>query len=600
MSTQRNRPGTAEGTEATVVLEVQSTASSSAKHYPNVPPINQLIADEVELFFKNDQTQYTSGDVEAELLYHINTRILTEMKDSGLKGAMAYRTLKVLPPFVIAACIFKRDHPHLGLFGESRETARLYTYCGQGSDAGLYVPAEFLVRQAALSYNVSATSRDLDEVLRRLEDSVPMLEPSEDGDVVALANGLFDLRTKELHPFSPEVVLLSKCAVAFNPKATQAPVIDGWDVDCWMREIADEDAEVEQLLGEVVAALFRPGHAFEKAVFLYSESGSNGKGTYLEMLRSLAGAERVASLALSYCENRFLPSSFEVSFGVLSDECEVGGYLEKAKILKSWLSHDWIPFERKNRDLVKIKGRGLCVFCVNELPESKDKTESLYRRLLLVPFKRRYVGTERNPLIKHDYLKRREVLEYVAHKALMMPLFETFCEPKVSRELLGETRVENDPVLQFAEEFLPQFRWELLPWQFLYAMYSAWMRKEVPSGRPVSRREFTKRFTNYVEATPSCGWLVPRGEDGRQKTVRTCNKILGEEPLAVEYDITNWFDMRPVNGSVRKIGLPHNMPVSTRGLLRANVVLTDDDTEDDTDEDVQPALAAAPEPAVLA
>lgn len=582
MSSQQNRPGTSvgESTEATVLDSHQSTADSHGRHYPNVPPLNQLISDEVDLFFKNDQTKYTPGDVEAKLLYNINTRILTEMKDSGLKGAMAYRTLKVLPPFVVAACVLKRDHPHLGLIGESRETARLYTYSEQGADEGLYVPAEFLVRQAALSYNVSATSRDLDEVLRRLEDSVPMLEPSEDGDVVALANGLFDLRTKELAQFSPEVVLLSKCAVAFNPEATVSPVIDDWDVDSWMREIADEDAEVKDLLWEVVAALFRPGQAFEKAVFLYSESGSNGKGTYLEMLRNLAGAERVASLALSDFENRFLPSSLQDSFVVLSDESDVGGYLEKAKILKSWLSHDWIPFERKNRDLVKIKGRGLCVFCVNELPGSKDKTESLYRRLLLVPFKRRYVGTERNPLIKHDYLKRREVLEYVAHKALMMPLFETFCEPKVSRELLGETRVENDPVLQFAEEFLPRFRWELLPWQFLYAMYAAWMKKEVPSGRSVSRREFTKRLTNYVEATPSCGWVVPRGEDGRQKTVRTRNKILGEEPLAVEYDITNWFDMRPVNGSVRKIGLPHNMPVFTRGLLRANVVLTDDDTDE--------------------
>lgn len=577
MSTQRNRPGTAEGTEATVVRESQSTANSPVRHYPNVPPINQLISDEVELFFRADQTRYTPEQVESKLLHAINTRILTENAQGGLKGALAYRSLKVLPPFVIAACVLERDHSHLGLIGESRETARLYTYCEQGPDEGLYVPAEFLIRQAAVAYNVSATSRDLDEVLRRLEDSVPMLEPSEDGDAVALANGIFDLRTKELAQFSPEVVLLSKCAVAFNPEATVPPVIDEWDVDSWMREIADDDAEVEQLLWEVIAALFRPGHAFEKAVFLYSESGSNGKGTYLEMLRSLAGAERVASLALSDFESRFLPSSLQDSFAVLSDESDVGGYLEKAKILKSWLSHDWIPFERKNRDLVKIKGRGLCVFCVNELPESKDKTESLYRRLLLVPFKRRYVGTERNPLIKHDYLKRREVLEYIARKALTMPLFDTFCEPEASRELLGETRVENDPVLQFAEEFLPQFRWDLLPWKFLYAVYSAWMRKEVPSGRPVSRREFNKRLTNYVEATPSCGWTIPRGKDGTQKIVRTHNKILGEEPLSVEYDLSNWFDMKPEGGSIRKIGLPHNMPISARGLMRANVPLNDDE-----------------------
>ena len=202
MSTQRNRPGTAEGTEATVVRESQSTANSPVRHYPNVPPINQLISDEVELFFRADQTRYTPEQVESKLLHAINTRILTENAQGGLKGALAYRSLKVLPPFVIAACVLERDHSHLGLIGESRETARLYTYSEQGPDEGLYVPAEFLIRQAAVAYNVSATSRDLDEVLRRLEDSVPMLEPSEDGDAVALANGIFDLRTKELAQLS--------------------------------------------------------------------------------------------------------------------------------------------------------------------------------------------------------------------------------------------------------------------------------------------------------------------------------------------------------------------------------------------------------------
>ena len=202
MSTQRNRPGTAEGTEATVVRESQSSANSPVRHYPNVPPINQLISDEVELFFRADQTRYTPEQVESKLLHAINTRILTKNAQGGLKGALAYRSLKVLPPFVIAACVLERDHSHLGLIGESRETARLYPYSEQGPDEGLYVPAEFLIRQAAVAYNVSATSRDLDEVLRRLEDSVPMLEPSEDGDAVALANGIFDLRTKELAQLS--------------------------------------------------------------------------------------------------------------------------------------------------------------------------------------------------------------------------------------------------------------------------------------------------------------------------------------------------------------------------------------------------------------
>ncbi|QWW19953.1 hypothetical protein I6B53_02240 [Schaalia sp. 19OD2882] len=102
------------------------------------------------------------------------------------------------------------------------------------------------------------------------------------------------------------------------------------------------------------------------------------------------------------------------------------------------------------------------------------------------------------------------------------------------------------------------------------------MKNEVPSGHAVGSREFNKRMSAYVDATPECGWKIPRGDDGKQKTIRTHNKILGEEPLAVEYDLSDWFDMQPVGRSIRKIEIPRNMPVSTRGLLRANVVLTDD------------------------
>ncbi len=211
------------------------------------------------------------------------------------------------------------------------------------------------------------------------------------------------------------------------------------------------------------------------------------------------------------------------------------------------------------------------------MPSSKDKSESLYRRFILIPFRKRYVGADENKAIKNDYLKRPEVLAYVAHKALMWPWFDSFIEPAVCQELLGEMRVENDPVLQFAEEFLPQFVWDLLPWGFLYGVYSAWMRKEVPNGRAVSSREFNKRLTAYVDATPSCGWVVPHGADGKQKSMRTQNRIVGDEPLAVEYDLSNWFDLQPVGGSMCKIGIPHNMPVSARGLLRAGTSSTDDE-----------------------
>ena len=574
----KNHPGTPkESTEAISSVDTHSTTSLVSG--TALPTINQLISEEVAIFLApKKQSTYCPEDAERFLLNQINKRLLGENERNGLRGGLAHRPLKVLPPSAIATCILHRELKHTGLIGKSRATAELVTYEDAGPDEGLYVPAEDRIRRLARQYHYTISSKDLNAVVESVRDSVSLLVESEDGDVVALANGLFDLRTKELRPFSPKVVLTSKASVAFREGATTCPVMDdGWSVDEWIRELANNDPEVEQLFWEIIAALFRPEHPFKKAALLYSPTGSNGKGTFLELLRHLVGVDRVATLSISDFGEQFLPEALCSAFAVLSDENEVGDFLRKAGAFKAWVTHDWIRINVKYGPARSVKGRGLCVFCVNELPASKDKSESFYRRFVAIPFLKRFVGEDENSAIKNDYVKRPKVLEYVAHKALMMPWFDTFVTPAVCDKLLGQIRVENDPVLQFAEEFLPQFKWDLLPWRFSFRLYSAWMRKEVPSGHPVGSREFIKRMTDYVDKNPSCGWFVPRGADGNQKAMSTQNRIVGNEPLIVEYDLHEWMDFQPAGGSMCKIGIPHNIPINARGLMRAGTSPTDDE-----------------------
>lgn len=574
----KNHPGTPkESTEAISSVDIHSTTSLVSG--TALPTINQLISEEVAIFLApKKQSTYCPEDAERFLLNQINKRLLGENERNGLRGGLAHRPLKVLPPSAIATCILHRELKHTGLIGKSRATAELVTYEDAGPDEGLYVPAEDRIRRLARQYHYTISSKDLNAVVESVRDSVSLLVESEDGDVVALANGLFDLRTKELRPFSPKVVLTSKASVAFREGATTCPVMDdGWSVDEWIRELANNDPEVEQLFWEIIAALFRPEHPFKKAALLYSPTGSNGKGTFLELLRHLVGVDRVATLSISDFGEQFLPEALCSAFAVLSDENEVGDFLRKAGAFKAWVTHDWIRINVKYGPARSVKGRGLCVFCVNELPASKDKSESFYRRFVAIPFLKRFVGEDENSAIKNDYVKRPKLLEYVAHKALMMPWFDTFVTPAVCDKLLGQIRVENDPVLQFAEEFLPQFKWDLLPWRFSFRLYSAWMRKEVPSGHPVGSREFIKRMTDYVDKNPSCGWFVPRGADGNQKAMSTQNRIVGNEPLIVEYDLHEWMDIQPAGGSMCKIGIPHNIPINARGLMRAGTSPTDDE-----------------------
>ncbi len=140
--------------------------------------------------------------------------------------------------------------------------------------------------------------------------------------------------------FYPEVVLSSKCEARRKQNATISPVIDGWDVDSWIKDIANEDEEVERLLWETIAAVFRPDHAFDKALLFVSESGSNGKGTFLELLRNLVGRHRVATVSLADFDRAFMPIQLATSFAVLSDENAIGSYLANSQNLKAWITHD--------------------------------------------------------------------------------------------------------------------------------------------------------------------------------------------------------------------------------------------------------------------
>ena len=149
----KNRPSTPieESAEA-IVLEADRLTTSSESGAMVLPTVNQLISEEVACVLgTRKQSEYCPETVEIFLLNLINKRLVRENKASGLKGALAHRPLKFLPPSVIATCIANRELRFAGLIGESETTAELVTYEDMGPDEGLYVPAEQRIRRLARS-----------------------------------------------------------------------------------------------------------------------------------------------------------------------------------------------------------------------------------------------------------------------------------------------------------------------------------------------------------------------------------------------------------------------------------------------------------------
>lgn len=554
-------------------------APSQATHQAMIPPINQLMSDEVELFFATQHQETLSAqDVEFHLLNRINNRLISENTQYGLKGSRAYQTLRTLTPAVIAGCMLKRNRIVRIMLSEKNTDPNydvLAVYMDHGPDTGIYVTDEVSIRVLAREYNYSISPRELDHVIDMLTDNAPRVMVSAHRDLIAVNNGIFDYKTKTLLPFTPEIVFTAKSAVNYNENAVN-PVIhndaDGtdWDIESWMADLND-DPEIVALLWEILSAIIRPNVAWDKTAWFLSEVGNNGKGTLLTLMRNLCGERAWTSIPVADFGKDFHLEPLIRTNAVLVDENDVGEYVDRAANLKAVITNDVILINRKNKTPIAYQFRGFMVQCVNDTPRFRDKSGSLYRRQLIIPFDKSFTGAERK-YIKQDYMHRTEVLEYVLYRVLSGNFYE-LSEPAAVRAALHQYKIENDPVRAFAEEFLDRVVWDLLPWRFLYALYRAWLTKDQPSNPPLGYNKFVKHLTLILQEAvgegEGYGWFVTPA------AVRTKNRILGEEPLAVEYNLDQWFDIQPVNGSIRKVGTPHNIPVSTRGLLRASACSDD-------------------------
>ncbi|MFR5014383.1 MAG: primase-like DNA-binding domain-containing protein [[Clostridium] innocuum] len=218
---------------------------------------------------------------------------------------------------------------------------------------------------------------------------------------------------------------------------------------------------------------------------------------------------------------------------IITDENDTSTYLDDASALKSIITGDPFQINRKFKDPRALRFRGFMTQCVNAYPRLRDRSESMYRRLLVVPFNKRFEGHERK-YIKNDYLYRQDVLEYVLFHVLHDMDYYELSTPEVCVAALNEYRMVNDPVRDFCEDILPQASWDLLPWTFLHDLYKCWMVRRQPQSRAESLRAFKSRVLSIIDDYPEWSDSV--------SSVRPGKRMDSPELLILEYDVTEWMN----------------------------------------------------------
>ncbi len=508
---------------------------------------------------------------------------LTEIANQAARLLEA-KPLKIRNPTlaqIAAAMIALHYVVRINEGGATSDRSQVAIYMTIGDKLGTYSTDEGELRRLIRRYSPNITRNQSQDLLQILLDQAPQVQVCNDRDVIAVNNGVFNYKTKELSNFTPDVVLLSKSPVDYVENPTSPTIThpeDGstWELDEWVREVATVpdpdggpsmvDEEIVDTLWKIAGAVNRPLVNWNKAAFLYSTTGNNGKGTYAHFLRGLTGPA-ATSIPLADMGKEFHLEGLSNFSAIICDENNVGVYLDQVGNLKALITQDVLLVNRKNKIPVAMRWRGLIVQCLNGLPVSKDKSQSFYRRQLFVPFRNRFEGGSiERKYIKFDYLQRKEVLEFALHKTLHLPDYYELQTPTAGQHVMNEYQIANDNTREFWYEIASELAWDIVPNAFLHDLYRAWMGRANPSSHPLGRNNFLAGLREVINE--STEWRSPMdAATGQPQLLRVGLAMDSPEKLIDEYDLTKWMAPGYTGNNWQHRCVPA-MPDRTRGIVR--------------------------------
>jgi len=115
-------------------------------------------------------------------------------------------------------------------------------------------------------------------------------------------------------------------------------------------------------------------------------------------------------------------------------------------------------------------------------------------------------------------------------------------------EFNGDEIYQNN-LTRFCKEVLPECKWSLLPFGFLYDLYEAWFPTEGLYEKPQTNKSFCTRLTALLE--DNSDYIVEEGFVMVDK-----NNMPLPEPLIAKYNLTKWKNKKYIGNNIDMICTP--------------------------------------------
>jgi len=437
--------------------------------------------------FANENKDSTLIELKAELRNRYFEELASLESEWIANGKIGKKPTTISP----ARCsIILPEYISFSLFN-LEENTRLAMYLPK---EGIYSQNTTLIKRTISWLEPKLNNVKADEVIYHLTNKVEIKEKTESRYLIPVQNGVFNLKTKTLEPFSADYVFTSKISTPYIENPTN-PILDGWDIESWLNSISCGDSEIYNLLWQVMNDSLNGNYSRKKSIFLIG-NGNNGKGTFQELLTSLIGSQNIATLKVNEFDQRFRLSILEGKTAVIGDDVPANVYIDDSSNFNSVVTGDRVAVEFKNKPIYNTVFRCSVIQSTNGMPKFKNKTNGTIRRIVIVPFQADFNGQAENLKIKDDFIRNEEVLQYVLNKAINMD-FEKFDVPKVSLQELEIFKQDNDPILDFKLSVFDEWQIQKVPKYVVYGFYKKFCNDN--GYKYSSDRHFHKQFKTYLE-----------------------------------------------------------------------------------------------------
>lgn len=316
---------------------------------------------------------------------------------------------------------------------------------------GLYYDAHGRLDTLILDTTIVNRSkrREVIEYINAVVTTSTELAPA---NLIAFENGILDIETSELLPFSPEIVLVNRIHCDYDESAEHDLM------DKTLDKLTCNDRELRSILEEMVGYMWYRYSEMGKSFLLVGDR-SNGKSTFLDIIKAMLGDENVSSLDINELGDRF---SSAMLFGKLANIGDDIGddFLQGAQValFKKIVTGNRIKAERKGCDPFDFEPYAKLIFSANEIPRMRDKTGAVTRRLIIIPFNATFTreDPDYDPYIKRK-LVTKKALSYLALLGVagLKRVLEAngFTDSRVASEELRNYERENNPLLIFLDEY---------------------------------------------------------------------------------------------------------------------------------------------------